>query len=534
MGYGWKKTMTNHKFSLNGIVEVLLARKKLVAVSLGVGAVLVLLAFGPLNGFRDSDGDLLTYTVNRGDFVIDIVESGSVEASKSEVIRSQVEGRATIISLVPEGTLITEKDVEEGMVLVELDSAPLREDEVRQEIAVEGESAKLANAKSSYEIRVNQNESDRKQGELKVKFAKMDLQKYLGSEAAAFFLEGTMEFSTLLADEGLDGEALQKKRELESNIDLAKEDVARAVVRLDWTKKLFEKGFVTRDDLQADELALKREEVRQEQAETALKLFSLYEFEKEAERRRSDYEEAVKELDRIIARNRAALSNAEVGLNSAEASYEHQVSQLEKIREQVENCTIRAPHPGMVVYAGMNRRQQTDRIEEGKQVREQEEIIHIPNTTSMMVRTTVHESVIARVHKKQKAKITIDSLPDRTLEGEVTEVAILPDQENRWLNPNLKVYVTNVSILGTDPDLKPGMSAQVRIIIKERKGVLMVPLQAVTTHNRKRVCFVKTALGTERRIIKTGDYNDRFIEVKKGLEEGDKVVLNADDFSSQG
>ncbi len=524
----------NRENRMIGTAKALLGRRKLALGAAGTVAVLILLAFGPLNGFRDSDGDLLTYTVKRGDLVIDIVESGSLEATESEVIRSRVEGKATIISLVPEGTIITEEDVERGMILIELDSSDLRDREVKQEIAVQSESAKFADAKATYAIQIKQNESNLKKGELDVKFARMDIRKYLGSETADLFVDREIELSSMLSGAGLGGEALQNKRRLESDIDLAKEEVARAVVRLDWTKKLFEKGYVTRDDLQADELGLKRERVNQEQAETALNLFLRYEFEKVAEKRRSDSEEAVRELDRIVAKNEAEMSKAEARLKSAEASYKNQVSQLEKIRRQIENCTIRAPHPGLVVYAGINQVWQTNRVEEGKQVREQEEIIKIPNTTSMMVRTTVHESVIARVRKKQKANITIDSLPDRALEGEVIKVAILPDQQNRWLNPNLKVYETDVSIFGTDPDLKPGMSAQVRIIIKELDGVLMIPPQAVATHNGKRVCFVKTAFGTERREIKTGDYNDRFIEVKDGLEEGDKIILNADDYSSRG
>jgi multidrug efflux pump subunit AcrA (membrane-fusion protein) len=109
-------------------------------------------------------------------------------------------------------------------------------------------------------------------------------------------------------------------------------------------------------------------------------------------------------------------------------------------------------------------------------------------------------------------------------------VAVLPDQQNRWLNPNLKVYETDVSISGTHPELKPGMSAEVRIIATERKGVLMIPLQAVVSRKGKMTCLVKTAFGTEPRKIKTGQYNDSFIEVKKGLTEGETVVLNAEDF----
>ena len=81
--------------------------KRKIAIGAGAGAVLLLIAFGPLNGLKDSDDGLIFYTAARGDLIIEVVESGSVEASESEIIRSKVEGRTTIISIVPEGTFIT-------------------------------------------------------------------------------------------------------------------------------------------------------------------------------------------------------------------------------------------------------------------------------------------------------------------------------------------------------------------------------------------------------------------------------------------
>jgi multidrug efflux pump subunit AcrA (membrane-fusion protein) len=72
------------------------------------------------------------------------------------------------------------------------------------------------------------------------------------------------------------------------------------------------------------------------------------------------------------------------------------------------------------------------------------------------------------------------------------------------------------------------MSAEVRIIARELEGVLTIPLQAVVTRGDEMFCLVKTAFGTEPRTIQTGDYNDRFIEVKQGLQEGETVVLNAE------
>ncbi len=520
--------MTSHQ--KNPVLETvkMLVGKRKVALAIGILAILLIVAaFKLFGGSNDTNGDLITVPVISGDLIIDVLESGSLEASESEVLRSEVEGQTTIISIVPEGTIITEKDAEEGKVLIELDSSDLRDKEVQQAVTVQGDLAEYTDAKESYNIQVNQNESNLKAGELKVKFAKMDLEKYLGERAGILFVKKELDLATLIQSEYLGGEALQKKRELENKIDLAKEEAARASVRLDWTKKLHEKGYVTREDLQADELSLKRREVEKDQAETALELFTRYEFQKGAEKLRSDYEEAVKELERILAKNRAELSKAEAKLISTEASYKQQVDQLAKIRTQIENCTIKATQPGLVVYAGNDRPWRDDQIKEGEQVREQQEIIKIPNTSTMMVKASIHESVIARIHEGQKASITIDSIPDERFSGEVTKVAILPDSQNRWFNPDLKVYATEVMIGGNHPHLKPGMSAQVRIIVDELNHVLMIPLQAIVTRDNEKICFVMASSEPQPRVIETGDYNDSFIEIKKGLKEGERVVLNS-------
>jgi HlyD family secretion protein len=523
---------SDHKAGVLEAAAKLRGKKKLV-IGAGVLVVVILLAFGPLSTFDETDKNLLTHPVNTGDLIVDVVESGSIEATTSTVIRSRVEGQTTILSIIPEGTVITEQDVEEGLVLVELDSSALREQEVQQEIAVATELAKYTEARETYEIQKNQNESNLKAGELNIKFARMDMEKYLGKKAATLFIEGNVALQALLTSEYLGGEALQTKRELENNIALAQEEVTRATIKLDWTRRLLDKGYVTRDDLQADELALKRRTVEYEQAETALELFEKYEFQKQAEKLRSDYEEAVKELERIIAKNRAEISKAEAALKSAEATYENQVDQLAKIRKQTANCIIRAPAPGLVVYAGMGNPWQSDKIEEGQQVRERQEIIEIPDTSSMMVTAKIHEAVIARVNTGQRARITIDSLPGRQFEGEVTKVAVLPDPQHRWLNPNLKVYSTDISIFGNHPDLKPGMSAQVRIIINELDDVLMIPLQSVMTEGSETFCYVMSRFGPEKRNIETGEYNDTFIEVRSGLKEGEKVVLNMPAFGAR-
>ncbi len=144
----------------------------------------------------------------------------------------------------------------------------------------------------------------------------------------------------------------------------------------------------------------------------------------------------------------------------------------------------------------------------------------------MAVRIKIHETYIQKVAKGQKATIVVDAFPERKLKGDVIKVAMLPDSQNRWVNPDLKVYQTTVSIDGSHTWLKPGMSAKVEILVKQLKDVVYVPVQAVTEINKKQFCNVLNG-DVEMRGIIAGDFNDQFIEIRSGLKEGEKVLLRA-------
>ena len=78
--------------------------------------------------------------------------------------------------------------------------------------------------------------------------------------------------------------------------------------------------------------------------------------------------------------------------------------------------------------------------------------------------------------------------------------------------------------------LKPDMSAEVTIQVDPPKEpVLAIPLQAVvggTEGGAKRKVFVMTPAGPQEREVTLGLFNEKMVEVKEGLAEGDEVVLN--------
>ena len=119
----------------------------------------------------------------------------------------------------------------------------------------------------------------------------------------------------------------------------------------------------------------------------------------------------------------------------------------------------------------------------------------------------------------------MDAFPDTLLTGEVTKVGVLPDSQNRWMNPDLKVYLTTLTIDSTCDWMKPGMSAKVEILVNKIEDCVYVPVQAVSAEGEKQICYVARGMGPERREVQTGDFNDEFIQVKGGLKEGERVLL---------
>jgi HlyD family secretion protein len=143
----------------------------------------------------------------------------------------------------------------------------------------------------------------------------------------------------------------------------------------------------------------------------------------------------------------------------------------------------------------------------------------------MKVEIKVHETWIDKVKVDQKANITVAAFPDETFTGKVLKKAPLAAQQ--WfLSQDLKVYETDVSIDGTHDSIKTGMSAKVEIIIDQLQNVLIVPIQAVITQEGKKVCYCLTRSELEKREVETGAFNNDFVEIKSGLAEGEKVLLN--------
>lgn len=500
--------------------------------------------------FSGKDGDEAvvdmgsTFTVERGDLLISIIEGGNLKAQKSVQIECEVEGKATIVTLIPEGTY-----VKEGDLLVELDSSDLEERFTQQEISYENAKAAMIQAEENQKIQVSQNKSNIMEGELDVEFAQLELEKFLGRKEGNVGVEfDRVELQRLLnpvksamQDEKQNKGSLELDRQqLENDIKIADAEYLRAKDRLDWTRKLTEKGFVNNDELKADELTLEQRKINLDDAEQQKYLSETYDFPMQLKRLIADLEQAQLGLERIRSRADAEMAQKEADVRSKNAQFKLQEERFNKLKEQLERCTIKAPQDGLVVYGqqdgGRHRwgGSDNDIIEEGASVRYRQTLITLPDVSVMILDTKVHESAIDKVDVGMHCVIEVDAFPDKQFHGKVSKVAILPDSQSRWLNPDLKVYSTDVTLEDGSEKLKPGMSAKVEIMIDRIEDVLYVPIQSVFRRGGREVCYLLSPAGSiDIRTVQPGQTNEQFVSIESGLEKGERVLLYAPPVSDE-
>lgn len=327
-----------------------------------------------------------------------------------------------------------------------------------------------------------------------------------------------------------DGMAKQQLRTLQEAVRVAEENNLQAQARYAGQERLAARDFITPNELEAERSRLLQAESRLEQAITDLNLYTQYTFIKDADQQLANYEDAIMSYQRTQAEAAAELAQAEARYKSAVQRLELEAQRLVDLNEQLALTVIRAQRPGLVVYGSADTGQpfrggNQEPIQEGATVRERQAILTIPDMTEMAVRVNIHESSVQRVAEGQTVAVRIDAFPDMNLTGEVIKVAVVADSGNAFMNPDLKVYPTIVRIEGEHDWLRPGMTAEVEILVASLENTVYVPIQAVTYLEDKQVVYVSRAGRREAREVQTGNYSEQFIEILSGLSAGEEVML---------
>lgn len=448
--------------------------------------------------------------VRRGPLRISETVRGNLEARNAVVLRSEIERGTTILYLIDEGT-----EVSPGELICELDVSELEDRQVEQEITVNRAKASLTKAEEQYAIQEIQNRTDTAQAELQLRFAKMDLEKYVGREGA-----------TIGDDDLILSEWQHELQKLDETILLREQELTQSERDLEFTRELVSRDFAAQQELVDDEIAFERARVALGQARREKALTMEYNYERTLQELQEEIETRQRDLEKTDRQARAKMADFQAEVESAGFTLQREEEKLAKILEQIEKSRIISPASGIVVYARERSRWGSgDPIQEGTEVRERQDIVTIPQAGGMVAEAKLHETSLKKVTAGQKCLVRVDAQPGQVFEGRVSFVATLPDSGSWWSNPNQRVYRSEIVIESGNEDMRPGMSCSIEILVEDLEDVCYVPRQCVCFDGRSTVAFVAANDTIERREVEVGLDNAQWVEIKSGLQEGEIVAL---------
>ncbi len=249
------------------------------------------------------------------------------------------------------------------------------------------------------------------------------------------------------------------------------------------------------------------------------------------EKSRRNYDEKKHEAPRVAEEARLELELAELNFQAkleqlkgdvekAEVEVARAQDKLNLARKELDQMTIKAPIPGLVVYLEIWKGGSMDKVQEGDSPWPGMGLIKIPDLDEMIVNTTVSEVDANKVDSGLPVEVVLDAFPDAMFPGSVTSKSTLARRKES--GSKINVFDIEIDILQKDTRLKPGMSAACRIIVERIPDVVSVPLEAVFEKEGQTVVYLKNK---DRREVEVGRRNDMYIEIADGLSGNEDICL---------
>lgn len=231
-------------------------------------------------------------------------------------------------------------------------------------------------------------------------------------------------------------------------------------------------------------------------------------------------DEAKLQLELAELRANAALEQIRADLQKAQLEVQRARDKVATARKELEQMTLTAPIPGMVVYLDIWKGSSMGKVQEGDSPWPGQGLINLPDLAEMIVKATVSEVDAAQVQLEQEVEVSLDAIADTTFRGTVVRKGTLARRKDE--SSRINVFDVEVAVLDHDARIKPGMSASARVIVERIPEVLSIPLEAIFEVEGKPVVFLANQRTRE---VTPGRRNDREIEIVAGLKEGDAVLL---------
>jgi RND family efflux transporter MFP subunit len=443
----------------------------------------------------------VTGTATMADLHVTVSERGELEAIDAVNVQCELEGGGKLVHIVPEGTV-----VKKGEVVAQLDPDALTKLLNEQRVKLQAAEGKVLTCQSEVIQARSKEGTENAKADKTLKLARIALKKYTDPQ----------------------GEYTKEVEKLKGAREEAKKNLQDAQAQLQFAKEQLKKGFGEVNTVTSLELAVQQNQNRLNSATAELRVLEIFTREENETKLKFEADDAEREVVRTREAQKSLVEKAENELETAKSTRDIEKETLERIQKQIDRCTIKAPSDGIVLYSNRRWYGDSGQIRPGSPLEFQQPIFSLPNFSKMRVKMRVHESQIKKVQLEQKAELKLEAVANRVLRGTVTKIGELAQNDGYW-GSRIKAYETliNLDEVPTDAGLKPGMSAEVKILVRRVPDALVVPVSAVAEIEGQKVVYAVASGMVQRRPVEIGDENEQFVQILSGLSMGEAVALDA-------
>ena len=224
----------------------------------------------------------------------------------------------------------------------------------------------------------------------------------------------------------------------------------------------------------------------------------------------------------IDNRNQSALAVLDIRKGGHQAKFQQHQSALAQLE-------VLAPYDGMLVF---ERNWRGEKASVGQTVFPGSTIAKIPNLEKMQAKLYVLDKNAIDLKMGQKVNLTLDAYPDEKLKGEVLSVSGFSRTIKRG-NPT-KYFELMVSIDDQSSTLQPGAKLSASISVADSEVKVVIPIQAIFNEKSENYVYLQQGQNFSKRSVKIAAKNLYFVEIVKGLTNGDVIALSVPDLALQG
>lgn len=272
-------------------------------------------------------------------------------------------------------------------------------------------------------------------------------------------------------DKNLKNEVARLRAELKRQKLILKQlevDLGQTEKELNRKKRLYKSGILSKDDYEKIESGYQSKKLKVEQQRFYLK-------------------QTIANLDKAIEN----LSKTRIL-----APIDGKITSLKKeVGEQVIQGTINNPGSVIMVLSDMNK---------------------------LELEVDVNEVDAVLLKKGMDADIYLDAFENKVFKGKVKQIS---ESAEKPAGRDVSLFKVKIDFKDVNKGIKPGMSGRAEIVVRKSKNVLTVPIEAVRKDDKGREYCFKVVNGIAKKtFVKTGISDDFYVEVKEGLNKGDRVI----------